>query len=471
MKTICKYAISALLVAAVIAGCKSFTKGYENNPIASASAPASTIFTSSQVSFDLFMEGFSSYVAALWSQEATGTVSQFIGYYVYTASSQDFNNDWGLAYNNVGYDLRLVEAQAAKDGNPTLEGAAKVVEGIQMGTVADLWGDVPYSQAFQPTVYLQPKYDPQDSVYSRVQATLDAGIAELTQGASDVPGDAFSSAGSNPEWVKAAHTAKARFLMHSARHGGYAANAAVLAQVIAQCQQGILATDGSEDFTFLHTGGVWNGDLNLWNSFLTVDRAGYMDASATFVIPMMNAAKLDGKTNYSGRLAYYFNAAGTDFNTSATGAYGPTTSFPIFRASETHLLWAEAAARTGDDATALAQLNLAREYNNAVFAETSADYAATDAPVATSAALLQTIVNEEYVSLMSQIEVLSLMRRVDYQIQYKDSTGATVSIAPITGAQFPQRFIYPIQEINANPNAAVISTTVNMYSKTWANQP
>lgn len=470
MKRIGKYAIAALVLAALVAGCKSFTKGYDVSPISPTSAPPATTFTGAQVSFDLFMEGFSSQVSALWAQEATGTSSQYLGYYDYSTSGEDYSNDWGIAYDNAGYNLRLVEQTAAAAGSFSLEGAARVVEGIQMGTIADLWGDVPYSQAFQPNKYIFPKFDSQDSVYTQVQAALDAGLAELNSSSAGIPGDAFSSSGNRTLWLAAAHTAKARFLMHVARHGGYAANAAILAQVIAQCQQGILATDGSQDLMFEHGSGTWNGDMNMWASFLTVDRGGYMDASATFVIPMMKAMALDGKTNYAGRLAYYFNPAGSDLNTSTGGAYSTTSSFPIFRASETHLLWAEAAARTGDQATALAQLNLAREYNNAVFSDNSADYAATDPAVSTSAALLQTILNEEYVSLMSQIEVFSFLRRVDYQIQYTDSAGATVKLTPIQGTQFPQRFFYPNSEVTSNPNTPTQGSDA-LFVKTWANQP
>ncbi|MGO9480976.1 MAG: SusD/RagB family nutrient-binding outer membrane lipoprotein [Candidatus Kryptoniota bacterium] len=469
MKRIIRYVVAASVFAALIAGCKSFTKGYDQNPVASSTAPAVTIFPGAQASFDLFMEGFSSQLSALWAQEATGTSSQYAGYYNYTASSQDFQNDWAIAYNNSLYNIRLTEQDAQAAGQINLEGAAKIIEGIQMGTIADLWGDVPYSQALQSTVYPHPKYQPQDSVYIEVQAALDSGIAELTANNAPLPADIFSSGGNTGIWLAAAHTAKARFLMHVARAGGYAANPTVLAQVIAQCQQGILATDGSQDWMFTHAQGVWNGDMNLWSSFIDIDRAGYMDASATFVIPMMQAASLDGKTNYSGRLAYYFIDSTGAFNDGTGGAYSGTSPFPIFRASETHLLWAEAAARTGDDGTALAQLNLAREYNNNVFGDGSADYVAGD-PAVSATNILQTIINEEYVSLMSQIEVFNLVRRVDYGIQYADSTGAVHTLAPIHGSQFPQRFMYPINEVNTNPNTPT-QTSADLFTKTWANQP
>ena len=182
---------------ALLAGCKSFTKGYATNPDAStAGASASYLFPGSQAGFDLFMEGFPSMLSALWAQEATGAASQFAGYYNYTITSQDFQNDWPIAYDNALYNLRATEKAAAAVGpdEENIQGAAKVVEGILMGTVADLWGDVPYSQAVQPSLYPHPKYDAQDSVYSQVQAVLDEGIAELTANSDALPTDIFSSA-------------------------------------------------------------------------------------------------------------------------------------------------------------------------------------------------------------------------------------------------------------------------------------
>lgn len=469
MKKISRYALSAFVLAVSMVGCKSFTKGYDVSPIAPSTAPATATFTGAQVSFDLFMEGFSSQMAALWGQEATGAISQYVGYYNYTTSSQDYANDWGIAYENVLYDMRLVQSEAPAAGYTNLRGAARIVEGIQMGTIADLWGDVPYSQALKPDSILTPKFDAQSAVYTAVQATFDAGIADLTANGGALPVDILSSQGNSAAWVRLAHTMKARFLMHVARHGGYASNAAILAQVITQCQSGILDTAGTEDVMFQHGNGVWNGDMNMWCSFLTVDRAGYIDASSTFVIPMMVMAALDGKTDYTGQLAYYFNGAQNDFNTSSTGAYSATSPFPLARASETHLLWAEAAARTGDATTALAQLNLARAYNNNVFGDHSALFVSTDAAVSTPAALLQTILNTEYVSLMGQVEVLSFLRRIDYGIQYSDSASATRALAPVFGSQFPQRFYYPNNEVNSNPNTPVQGSGA-LFQKTWANQ-
>ena len=455
--------IAILSIAAFISGCKSFTKGYDTDPLAPVSAQSSRNFSGAQGAFDEFMEGFPSQDAAMWTQQATGTDRQFTGYYNYTTSAQDFANDWNTAYADVLHNLRLVQSGASEVGQPNLDAAAKILEGIEMGTVTALWGDVPYSQTIQGLDNLTPKFDSQLDVYSAVQTVLDAGITELSANMATLPADIFSSNGNPDTWLKAAHTAKARYLMHVARYDSYSGTD--LDKVISEANQGILATDGSEDIMFPHTGGVYNGDMNLWYSFLEYDRSGYFGATGNFAWPMMKAMALDGKTDDSGRMAYYFTADGQDLNTD--GAYSATSPYPFFRASETHILLAEAYAREGNTSSAIAELNSARQYNNNVFGDNSQDYVATD-PAVSGANLLQTILNEEYLSLMHQIEAFNFARRVNYQIQYTDSTGATVKLTPTNGSQFPQRFYYPTSEITANPNTPVQATS-DLFKPTTVN--
>jgi hypothetical protein len=266
-------------------------------------------------------------------------------------------------------------------------------------------------------------------------------------------------------WKKAGFSAKARYLMHVARKNAYAA--ADLNAVIAAANQGILSLTGSEDLMLTH-GTVQGGNMNNWYAFFAVDRTGYMDASTTFVIPMLKARKLDGKSDEAGRLAAYFD--GTNLNTT-DGVYQPDSPYPVIRAAETHLLLAEANIRLGNSAAALTELNNARTYANNVFKNTSKAFVAAD--FAAAGSLQQAILNEEYVALMHQLEAFNFVRRVNYAISYSDTAGTkvmhTVTMAPTHGTQFPQRFYYSSDEINANVNTPA-QTTNDLYVKTTVNQ-
>jgi hypothetical protein len=114
-------------------------------------------------------------------------------------------------------------------------------------------------------------------------------------------------------------------------------------------------------------------------------------------------------------------------------------------------------------------LNYARTYNNGRFGDTSAPFVTADFPTPT--ALLQTILNEEYLALMHQMEVFSLLRRIDYKISYRDQAGAVQSLRPKLGTAFPYRFLYSADESTANPNKpAEVLGVLDQFTRTWANR-
>ncbi len=457
--------IVAACAVALLIGCESFTEGYDKNPLLPTTSTPLKTFVGAELAYVVFTEGFPSQLSSLWAQQATGSERQSGGYYAYTVSAVDFGTDWYFAYTATLANLRLVQIDALAVGQPNLAAAAKILEGLHVGTVAAVWGDVPYAEAARPDLTTTPKYDPQMSVYAAVLALLDAGIAQFTANPAPLAEDVFSLSGVPSLWIRLGHSAKARYLMHTARSAGYPAG--VLNEILAEGALGILATNGSEDLLFRH-GVVYQGDMNLWHSFQNFDRSGYLSADGNFATPLMRARGLDGKTDEAARRAYYYTADDKDVNTGPGGAFAVDEPFPGFRASETHLLMAEAHARLGNITGAVAELNLARQYNNLAFGNTSTDLVAGD--FAGAEALLQAIFNEAYLSLMHQVEVFNFLRRIDYQISYRDSLGAVVSLQPTNGTQFPQRFLYPTEELTANPNRPA-QTSADLFRATAANTP
>ena len=456
-------ALTVSIFIAGLVGCEKFVSGNDADPLSPVDASASTTFVGAELNYVMFTEGYPAFLAAIWAQQIRGADRQFLSYQTYQLTTDDLTNDWNNAYAGTLTNLRLVQGKCVGVSQANLKGAAEILEGLHMGTVAAVWGDVPYKEAIQfPN--LTPAFDGQLSVYTDVLAALDKGITDCNSNLAPLAQDALSLAGVGTRWVKLGHSAKARYLMHIARAQSYSAT--ILNQIITEAQQGILSTTGSEDALATH-GTIQAQNQNLWYSFMIVDRAGYMDASGTFAIPMLQARKFDGKSNEAGRLGFYFNTALTNLNTTATGAYANNASYPVFRASETHLLMAEAYVRLGSTASALTELNNARTYNNSVFKNTSALYVAAD--FATTAALQQAIFNETYLSLMHQIEAFNFLRRVEYAISYKDSLGATKSMAPTRGTLFPQRFLYSTGEANSNPNQP-IEPANGQFNRTAANK-
>ncbi len=473
MKKILGLITVGLLVGLIFVGCKNITeswvKGYTDNPLLPATASATKIWIGAQTGFIEFYEAFPSQLSAVWAQQATGADRQFAAYDIYNITANDFSNDWFLAYTRVLTNLKIAQQKAQEEGLLNLYGAAKILEGIHMGTVAALWGDVPYSEAAQPEKTLTPKYDNQIEVYNAAIAAIDEGIQVLQQNPVALPQDVYSTGGSVSKWIKAGYSAKARYLMHLARKDNYPS--AVLDQVIQAALNGITSTTktgtapaagyGSDDLVFLH-GTTQEGNMNLWHSFLLYDRQGYLRALNCFAVKMLIARG----TSEDSRRLYYFTPDGNDLSTA--GAYTVNAYFPVIRASETLLLLAEAYARKGDLANAVTYLNRAKTYNNNIFGTTlKTNYTPND--FATPADLLQEIFNETYLSLMHQIEVFNFLRRIDYQIKYVDpSNNQLVQLTPKIGTRFPQRLFYPQSEVSANPNTPK-QVSDDLYAKTRVN--
>src|SRR5206468_8561985 len=110
-------------------------------------------------------------------------------------------------------DIKKIEAAAVAANDKLFQGIAQVSEGALMGTGADYFGDLVYSQALQgvsngiqqATASLpNPQLDNQLAVYDSVQKVLSAGIANMgSNTASDVgPGEADLVYGGDPDlWI------------------------------------------------------------------------------------------------------------------------------------------------------------------------------------------------------------------------------------------------------------------------------
>lgn len=444
-----------ILIIVGLAGCNSFTGGINNNPNNATSATAEKYSIGAQTAADLFFEGFPDQLATMICRQTNGAARQFSGYENYqNLNGQAFSDDWGTVYQGALNNLKIAENEARKDGNKNLVAVDHVIEGLTMGTVASLWGDVPYKDAVQPNMTLTPHYDHQLDVFTEVQDTLSNAITQLeaNAGKSLASGvDVWSYGGDLTMWAKAANTLKARYLMLVAAHNGY--KQADLQAVIAAAQKGLSATDGSEDLSIPH-GTVQHGNQNLWYSFLVVDRASYMDASKNNAyILMTDPARENAKTDDSLRAAYFYTPGGQDLNTT-DGAFTASSSFTLVRASESYLLMAEAYERMGDDTNALINLNMARQYDHNVYGGTYSDLTVADflvGGVYANSSIMQQILDEEYLSHLMQIDVFNFCRRVKFKV--------TDLSLPTGKTQFIQRYMYPQSEISANPNTPTETAT------------
>ena len=352
-------------------------------------------------------------VTNLWSQQLLGTNIQYIDIYNYGVGEGVTNGFHAALYTGGGLvDIRRLETQAVAAHDSLFLGVAQVMEALLMGTGADMFGDLTYTQALTGTQ--NPPLDPQMAVYDSVQTLLSRAIVNIqATGPTNVgPGAADLAYGGNPQsWTALAHTLKARFLMHTAE-----VRPTVYAQVVSEASKGI--TDPSGNFDAAFSGNA--NEQNFWYQFDVVQRPGYIAPNAQFVALL--------KSRSDQRLGAYFNADQSDLNDSLVA---PNHTQPLVTANENLLLWAEAVQRAGNDAAGLTRLNQAR-----ALAGLPAESGLT------GRRLLAEILTEEYIADFQSIEAWNLYKRT-----------CTPNLAPVVaGQKIPARFMYDASERNTNSN-------------------
>jgi hypothetical protein len=382
-----KKAGAALALALFGAGCSDFLAGFSDNPNNPTAATPVQQFVAMQANMATRMEGQLARCATIFVQQIIGSNNQQLQFCTqYLVNEGDISGQMSGFYTGAGLvALRNVEAAATASGDNLMLGMAKVWEGFAMGTATSIWGDLPYSEANNPSI-AEPALDAQQSIYAAVQTRLDEGIAALQAAATTgncEPADLVYCAGVGPRatqiqrWIRAAYTLKARFHLHLVERNGNAEYGLALAAAlngISEAPTGATSVtqaihgQAPGDFRFFH-GSTQDVDANIWAEFLSTRQ----DVVAGNVLVSILKARNDTL-----RLAGYFdrNAAGQFIGSNQNNAPVPAGSIPspintgvrrafTFRQpmitwAENQLIQAEARFRTGDSAGAVVNVNNVR---------------------------------------------------------------------------------------------------------------
>ena len=385
MRNPIRHAAAAALLGAVVACGDNFLTGGElsTDPNRPTQATTTQLFVGVQSNIWAELQSDPVRITSMWAQQFTGTNFQYINIYEYGVSEQTTNGFHAALYTGGGLvDVRKIESQSAARHDSVFRGIAQVQEALLMGTGADMFGDLVYSQAL--TGKANPPLDPQLAVYDSVQVVLSRAIVNLAATGptnfGPVPSSADLAYGGDPaKWTKLAHTLKARFYLHTGevRAGAYAL-------ALAEASLGI--TDPADNFIALFSGNA--NEQNFWYQFDVVQRPGYLTPNADFVGLLQS-------TN-DPRLTEYFNADQSDLS---DPRLAPNFTQTLVSANEDLLISSESAYRTGNPGVAQIELNAERAL-------------AGLGPVSGSGqALLTAILTEKYIADFQSIEAWNDYKR------------------------------------------------------------
>jgi len=433
MRSSSRAVVIGALLAFGSAACSDYLSGpgLTEDPNAPAAASRDQRLAAVQAAMTVQLTGTLARSSCMWMQQCAGVDRQYTGVEVYDITEDDHDTEFSQVYSGGGLiDIRFIETDAAAAGDAVYVGVAKVIEALDVGTAADLWGDIPYSEAVgnNPT----PHFDSQQSVYAALLTVLDQAIAELAP-ASPGSGPGVVDlwyGGDRTRWTELAHTLKARIYLHLAER-----DATNYARALTEAQQGI--SSSSHDLRSYQ--GSATSENNVWYQFQVVGRNTYLRMGAELVDSIMNKRNDPRLASYFSPLAggvYHGAAPGDGIDDSKQSNVSATRLDPAFRQplathAEVQLIIAEAAYQTGDLATALDSLN----------AERSAAGFTIPLVGVTGVALLDSIMVEKYVVMFQNIETWSDYKRT-----------CIPALVPTAGTHVIGRPLYGSSEINANPN-------------------
>lgn len=460
-------ALIVLFIALVLNACESFIEGFEQDPNNPSDAPAEKMIEGIMLA-DMFVHtGDLNRLVGMWMHYFTGMDRQYVTLDNWAGSvAADFDNAWGIFYGGVIAQSRIVQDKCTVSNNIRLRGVAKILEAHALGTVTQLWGDVPNTQANKPNEYPNPAYDGQLTIYAYLQELLDEAITDLT-GPGSIPNDLFLG-GNAVRWSKFAHSLKARYYLHTEDW------------INAKNQANLGILNVSEE-VWAPYGDVFGQNFNPYYDFLVYNRPGYMGADNAHCAELLDPYNLSGSGKYRGNaktneearfnwmylpyfeiytLGYEPNYL-NDFDWGyVDGKFGKR--FPIFTAGETLLIIAESEIRLNNTNSAISaynnyraylrgggggfheyvtQLGYGFRYDDYVLADFEPGGMVNHGQPTAADAILYEIIEERYVALCGELEAFNDWRRTNNLINI-----------PIKGSNptYPRRLLYPQVEVNSN---------------------
>jgi hypothetical protein len=173
----------------------------------------------------------------------------------YGLGANSFYGSWSNFYTGPGKDLEEVIIASKKLDNKPYLGIAQALKAYSFSTMVDLFGTVPFSEAFlgnAANLNINPKFDDGKAIYAECYKLLDSAIFNLTASSPyTVTGD-IMYAGNKASWIRFANTVRLRMLMTSRKVNP---NASSDIQAALKATGGIIEST-SQDFTWKYGGQI-----------------------------------------------------------------------------------------------------------------------------------------------------------------------------------------------------------------------
>ncbi len=264
--------ISAL-ISIVTVGCKKDFLDQNVDPNYPTDIPASKVLPAAlgktaYLMIDQNLD-FANIWMGFWSFSSTYGIPANQRNYDYPSSS-DKQGFFTNVYSNA-YDYQGIINQSIASNNKAMEGIGRIMKSMVMQMGVDVYGNIPYTQAFLATANQTPKYDDASAIYDSLYNDISRGLKLLHAAkATDFP-DKTSDlmfGGDSTKWFKFANTLKLKLLI---RQAGVASKASYISAKIASDFAGDLSDFmGASDIAKINPGysnSAANKQSPFWNIY------------------------------------------------------------------------------------------------------------------------------------------------------------------------------------------------------------
>lgn len=469
-----KYKFFLLILAAgltLLQGCKKDYFDLNDNP-----NQVTTPLLSSLLSTATHKSGINNYnVGSLISPYV-----QYIANPTASAASDTYeelntSGTWDALYFAMAdiYDLKNL---AYQQNSSEYIGLSQTLLAYHLGLVADLWGDAPFTNAFNPTI-LTPSYDKQEDLYTKGIQLLDSAILQLAKTDATVKLSAANDliyAGNRAKWLQFAYGLKARMLLKVSKTPTY--NATAVLTAVDNSFKSNADDAGMAGFILRNPWAnvaVNNAALTLggWLSEQLIDQLrgvtyGVFDPRIRKITDPTVTGTWIGTANGAGNKPPGNNTVKDENYVSANSPYTATLG-PVLIMTYAELKFIEAEAALATNPTRaytayLAGINANMDKLQVPAGTERTDYL-TFASVGSGNLTRAMIMREKYIATYLNPEAWNDARRFDYQ--YKDFTLPVNAKLPT----FIRSVVYPVDE--RSKNGKNVPAPVPQTNRLWWDKP
>ena len=153
--------------------CESILEDINVNPNEPTEAPAELLLIGAELANVTVQVSHLQRISGMWTGQYSGKLLLYKSLNEYNISTEETNSTWSYIYQGIVKQCRIMQTELAN--LPNYVGIAKILEAHAVGTAAEIWGDIPYSQAVDANEAIEdPVFDSQAA--SRCQFGRDAAL-------------------------------------------------------------------------------------------------------------------------------------------------------------------------------------------------------------------------------------------------------------------------------------------------------